>query len=264
MDFMTFIGLFGGLGLYSYGIIEGDSVKAFLNAHGILLVCGGTIAVTLIYCPAHMFVGVLQASMKLFFPTKLMKTEKLIDKICELAKKARMQGFDALDKDISSIKDDGFFLRAYHTCLTSPDEMSARNAIEREVIQLASRHKEVIAVYKVLGMVAPMMGLMGTVIGIVSVLKNISDPSKVGSSMGVAMSTVFYGILLAGLFFNPMAGKLRVRSGMEMLTKEIILEGLLAIQFSRLTPTELERRLVVYLQSRSIAKVLKKSEGAAI
>ncbi|MDD3127329.1 MAG: MotA/TolQ/ExbB proton channel family protein, partial [Candidatus Izemoplasmatales bacterium] len=104
--------------------------------------------------------------------------------------------------------------------------------------------------------VSPMMGLMGTVIGIVSVLRNISDPSRVGANMGVAMSTVFYGILLSGLFFNPMGGKLKSRSYLELLSKEIIMEALLTIAYSNMTPSEIERKMVGFLKSRMIRQAV--------
>ena len=129
----------------------------------------------------------------------------------------------------------------------------ARNVIEREIIQTGMRHKEMGNVFKTLGMISPMMGLMGTVIGIVGVLRNISDPQMVGASMGVAMSTAFYGILLSGFIFTPLSGKLRLRSNSELLVKETIMEGLLAIRFTNAPPKVLERQLLSYLTARSIA-----------
>lgn len=259
MDFLAIIGIVGGLGMYAWGIIEGDSVAAFLNAHGIVLVIGGTLFATMIYCPPGIFFDVLRASSRIFFPAKMLSADKAVSLAVELGKKARQSGMDSLEADISAIKDDGFFLRTYHVCLTSSDEDSARNIIEREIIQMAGRHREVLGVFRTLGAVAPMMGLMGTVIGIVAVLRNISDPSRVGANMGVAMSTVFYGILLSGLFFNPMAGKLKSRSYLEIISKEIIMEGLLTIAFSNLTPSEIERKMIAFLKTRVIRQATARS-----
>jgi len=256
MDVLAVLGIVCGLTMYAWGIVEGDSVAAFLNAHGIILVIGGTLFATMIYCPAGIFLDVFRAGLRIFFPAKIISSTKAVELAVELGKKARQSGMDSLEADISAIKDDGFFLRIYHVCLTSADEEAARNIIEREIIQMAGRHREVLGVYRTLGAVSPMMGLMGTVIGIVSVLRNISDPSRVGTNMGVAMSTVFYGILLSGLFFNPMSGKLKSRSYLELLSKEIIMEALLTIAYSNLTPSEIERKMIGFLKSRAIRQVM--------
>ncbi|MDD4005294.1 MAG: MotA/TolQ/ExbB proton channel family protein [Elusimicrobiaceae bacterium] len=256
MDVMALLGIICGLGMYSWGIIEGESVSAFLNAHGIVLVIGGTLFATMIYCPPGAFFDVFRAGMRIFFPAKVLSANKAVELAVELGKKARQSGMDSLESDVSAIKDDGFFLRTYHVCLTSADEETARNIIERELIQMAGRHREVLGVFRTLASVSPMMGLMGTVIGIVSVLRNISDPSRVGANMGVAMSTVFYGILLSGLFFNPMGGKLKSRSYLELLSKEIIMEALLTIAYSNMTPSEIERKMVGFLKSRMIRQAV--------
>lgn len=252
MDFLAIFGILGGLGMYSWGIYEGHSVESFLNAHGIVLVIGGTLFATMIYCPPGIFFDVFRAGLRIFFPARVISSAKAVEIAVDLGKKARQSGMDSLESDVAAIKDDGFFLRTYHVCLTSSDEESARNIIERELIQMASRHREVLGVYRTLGAVSPMMGLMGTVIGIVAVLKNISDPSMVGRNMGVAMSTVFYGILLSGLFFNPLSGKLKSRSYLELLSKEIIMEAMLTIAYSNLTPSEIERKMIAFLKSRAI------------
>lgn len=252
MDLFSVIGLVGGLGLYAWGIIDGGSVGAFVNAHGIALVIGGTIFATMIYCPMQGFITALKGGLQVFRSSRSIDPTRAIDIMGSLVRGARQLGPEAVESEIRSVVDDGFFLRAYKTCLSSPDEASARNVLEREIIQTGNRHREIITLYKTLGTISPMMGLMGTVIGIVSVLRNISDPSMVGSSMGVAMSTAFYGIMLSGLIFTPMAGKLRLRSISELLSKEIIMEGMLALQFGNDPPSTLERKLLSYLTATSI------------
>ncbi|MBI4346908.1 MAG: MotA/TolQ/ExbB proton channel family protein [Elusimicrobia bacterium] len=252
MDLFSVIGLVGGLGLYAWGIVDGGSVGAFVNAHGIALVIGGTVFATMIYCPMHGFITAIKGGIQVFKSPRWVDPTRAIDIMSSLVRGARQLGPEAVENEIRSVVDDGFFLRAYKTCLSSPDEAAARNVLEREIIQTGNRHREIVNIYKTLGTISPMMGLMGTVIGIVSVLRNITDPAMVGASMGVAMSTAFYGILMAGLIFLPMAGKLRLRSIGELLSKEIIMEGMLALQFTTDPPSTLERKLLSYLTATSI------------
>jgi chemotaxis protein MotA len=252
MDLFSVIGVFGGLGMYAWGVIDGQAVGAFLNAHGIVLVLGGTLFATMVNCPMHGFSTALKGGLQVFKSPSTVPPNRAIDILAGLVRAARQLGVEAVEREIRSVQDDGFFLRAYKTCLSSPDEASARNVLEREILQTGMRHREVITIYKTLGTISPMMGLLGTVIGIVSVLRNISDPNTVGSSMGVAMSTAFYGILLSGLIFTPMSGKLRLRSVAELLSKEIIMEGMLALQFTTEPPSTVERKLLSYLTAGSI------------
>ena len=258
MDFMSIIGISCGFGMYAWGIYEGGAMKAFLNPHGIVLVVVGTIFASMLTCPPESLLDFLRAGLRgVFMKPKGPDANDIITIVGNLAKAARQNGFDSLEKEVHSVPDDGFIMRAFRTCLTSPDEITARNILERELMQTDSRHREIIAVYKTMGLITPMMGLLGTVIGIVSVLRNISDPSQVGSSMGVAMSTAFYGILLSGFVFTPMAGKLRLRHHGELLGKELALEGLLALQFTNLSPRVIERRLISYLRGGAITSHLK-------
>lgn len=252
MDIFSVVGLLGGFAMYAWGVIDGGAVGAFLNAHGIVLVLGGTLFATMVYCPAHGFFTALKGGLQIFRAPQWVDPTRAIDVLSGLIRGARQLGVEAIEREIRSISDDGFFLRAYKTCQASPDEATARNVLERELLQTGLRHKEIITIYKTLGTISPMMGLLGTVIGIVSVLRNISDPSMVGSSMGVAMSTAFYGIMLSGLVFTPISGKLRLRSIAELLSKEIIMEGMLALQFTNDPPSTLERKLVSYLTAGSI------------
>lgn len=254
MDIMTLVGFFGAVTLLSYGIWHEGAIGAFANTHGVILVIGGTLCATMINSSVHDMINALKAAASLPFKPKYIPPEQVLPLVNRLATKARQVGKMSLESDKKSVADDGFLGRIIDIALTTNDETLARLTLEEEIAQIKRRHQEIGNVFRTMGLLGPMFGLLGTLIGIISVLRNISDPESVGPAMAVAISSAFYGILLANLFCVPSAGKLRSRSLEELLSKEILLEGLMDIFFSDRIPTMIEMRLVGYLKAGKVRK----------
>lgn len=250
MDWTTIIGALLGVGIVGYGVIESRSWAAFLNIHGFILVMGGTFAAILINTPLALFKEAFKAAFMLFSKRKGLPIEAAIKIIVGLAEKARRSGNMAIESDGRDVGDDGFLQMAIDACLTTSDEKLAREILSQKLRQIKNRHTETANVFRTMSILFPMFGLVGTLIGIVTVLKNISNPKNVGSAMAVALSTAFFGILLANLVCVPIAGKLRLRSLEEALEKEILAEGILKIFFTSEIPTQISLYLESFMRTR--------------
>ncbi|HRY28950.1 MAG TPA: MotA/TolQ/ExbB proton channel family protein [Elusimicrobiota bacterium] len=249
MDLMTIVGLLGGVTVIVFGMIQGQSWASFLNAHGVVLVLGGTIFATMINSSARELWDAFLAGLSLLKTQSTPSPEQSISQLVRLAQKARRDGAMSL-KDEARHVGDGFFSRAIQVSLSSPDQKTAYEILAKEINMIRARHREVGNLFRTMGLLGPMFGLLGTLIGIVSVLKNMSDPRSVGPSMALALSSAFYGILFANLICVPVAGKLRMRSLNEAIAKELIVEGILAVVFTNEMPLFIQTRLHAYLQKR--------------
>jgi chemotaxis protein MotA len=246
MDLMTLVGLVGGAAVIGYGVFEGHSLSSFVNAHGVLLVLGGTSFAVMVNSSAGELADALRAGVALLRRSALPTPEEAIGRLVKLAHKARAQGALALRDEA---KGDRILARALQVCLTSPDLVTARDILVRDINNLKARHREVGNIFRTMGLLAPMFGLLGTLIGIVSVLRTMSDPKSVGPAMALALSSAFYGILLANLVCVPAAGKLRSRSLQEAFLQELVMEGVLAIVFTNEMPLFVHTRLQSFLKT---------------
>lgn len=249
MDIMTIVGMIGAVGLLLMGVVHGGGLAAFMNLHGVMIVVGGTFCATMINSSFEEMKDTFKAFILLFFKSRHLPAENVIPIISRLAAKSRQLGIFSLQDEGKDIGDDGFMAHAIDVCLTTNDELLARVTLEREISQTRTRHREVGNILRTSGLLSPMFGLLGTLIGIIGVLKNISDPESVGPAMAVAISSAFYGILMANVLFVPGAGKLRMRSMEELISKEVMMEGLMDIIFSNRIPVIIELRLFSYLKT---------------
>jgi len=249
MDLMTIGGLVGGILVLFLGAQGGGSLSAFVNMHGILIVCGGTLCATMINCSARELIWTLRAGIGLFSSVRFKQAEETIPILVDLCRRARQGGVRTIEKAGEALDTDGFASRAIDACLILNDERLAREAIVRELNQVRARHREVGNIFRVMGLLAPMFGLLGTLIGIISVLRNLSDAAQAGPAMAVAISSAFYGICIANLVCVPAANKLRSRSMAEILSKEVVMTGVVTIVFSQRSPLALEAGLSGFLES---------------
>ena len=263
MDLMTIIGMLGAVALLLTGIGGGAGLKAFINAHGILIVVGGTFFATMVNSSYKEIRDSLSAAFSLLLKPKHIPPEDVIPSLTRIATQARQKGALSIQDEGRDIGDDGFLSHAIEVCLSTNDEPTARVTLEREINHIRVRHREVGNIFRTAGLLSPMFGLLGTLIGIISVLRNISEPESVGPAMAIAISSAFYGILLANLVFVPGAGKLRTRSIEELLSKEMMMEGLLDAVFSDRIPVVIEMRLLSYLKTGTVAKEPEKAPNAA-
>ncbi|MGQ3685461.1 MAG: motility protein A [Candidatus Loosdrechtia sp.] len=247
MDIATPAGLLIGFVLLIISIVLGggfSGVIAFLNIPSILIVAGGTVAATLIRFPLTRVTGLVGLMMKTLF-VKVASPQVEMKRMIEFAKLARREGLLSLESKIDDSKD-AFLSKSIQLMVDGTDADSIRQILEKEIDYLKNRHSIGRDVLSSMGTVSPAFGMMGTLIGLILMLRELDDPSQIGVGMATALITTFYGVLLANLIFLPMAGKLDIRSKEETLVKELIVEGVVSIQ-SGDNPTIVEEKLKGFL-----------------
>jgi len=245
MDPTTVLGILGAAALIFQGAVTGEISSTFLNWHGLSVVLGGTGMAILINTPARYVRGAVQALFGLLRAPSYSGPDAAVSLMVGLAEQAQGRGVSAL-REVDPKAAGGFLARAAQVATEYNDPVFVRAVLEQEINQSADFQNEITNVYRSAGVLAPMFGLIGTLLGIVQVLRQIADPEQVGPAMAIAITSAFYGILLANLVCVPVAGKLRIRSWEEQITKTIVLEGVLMIMEGTV-PAVVERKLQSYL-----------------
>ncbi len=240
MDIATIIGIVVGMGLIIFTIATGEGAGMFIHIPSAMIVFGGALASTLISFSLKEVLSVISVVQKAFF-TAAYDGGKLIDQIVTLSKKARKEGLLAIDKDVNEISD-AFLRSGMEMVVDGTEPELIRTVLETELSYTMERHKKGAQIMNALGASAPAFGMIGTLMGLVQMLSNLDDPSKIGGGMAVALITTFYGSVLANLIFLPLAVKLQNNSGTEVIIKELIIEGVLSIQFGE-HPNTIHRKL---------------------
>lgn len=254
MDIATLIGIVLAFGLMVWAILMGGPLSIFIDVPSIAIVFGGTIGVSLINFPLADVIGTIA----IFKKTVLIKepdTNKLIAQMLEFANKARKGGILSLQDQIDSIEDQ-FMVKALQMAVDGQEPAELKAMLLNEIDNIASRHGAGAQILDTMGAIAPAMGMVGTLIGLVQMLQNMSDPAAIGPAMAVALLTTFYGAVLANILFIPMAGKLKTRSKTEILQKTVITEGMESI-LSGENPRIMEQRLHAYLAPKKRESVFK-------
>jgi chemotaxis protein MotA len=244
MDITTVFGLAVGAALMVWALFLGGTAGAFWDFKSVLITFGGTIAATLVSFPTAQVVQSGQIVRKAF-TSKDPDPLETIKILVAFAEKARREGLLALEDDASQL-DDLFLQKGIQLVVDGTDPELVRDILETELSFLGDRHKAGAAVFDTLGVMAPAFGMIGTIIGLIQMLKTLDDPSSIGGGMATALVTTFYGALAANLIFIPIANKLRNRSSGEILLKEVMIEGILSIQAGD-NPRIVEEKLKVFL-----------------
>ena len=147
----------------------------------------------------------------------------------EIARKARIEGILSYESQVKKVSDP-FLAKGLQMAIDGLESSAIEDVLSTEIAYVGERHKLGAEIFSTMGAYAPSMGMIGTLIGLVQMLRQMNDPSHIGGPMAVALLTTFYGSVMANLFFNPISGKLKTRSKQEMLIKQMILEGVLSIQ----------------------------------
>ncbi len=258
MDIGTIGGLVLGLGLIFWGIIMGGvGVGAYIDPPSIVIVIGGTLAASFVAIPMSQMLSIGKVIGKAT-SNGADDAGEIIQKIIEIANIARREGLLALEEAVANIEDD-FLKKGVMLIVDGTDPELVKAILETEISYIGDRHSSGKKMFDTMGSLAPAFGMIGTLIGLVAMLQNLSDPNAIGPSMAVAMLTTFYGSLLANLIFIPIANKLSSRSTEELLVKEIMVEGLLSIQAGE-NPRIIEEKLKAFL-SPAIRKSLVSEEA---
>lgn len=225
MDLATIIGFVLGLGLIIGSIALGDALPAFVDFPSIMIVFGGTIATTLVMERMENVTGAMKvAKHALFQPAG--DVTKTIAVILELSATARREGLLALEKvEIT----DEFLAKGVRMAVDGLPEEQIVETLDSELVGMKARHTRGQKLFKFMGASAPAMGMIGTLIGLVQMLRSLDDPSTIGPSMAVALLTTFYGAVLAFVFCNPIAEKLERRSQEEAANMKVVIAGVRSI-----------------------------------
>ena len=228
MDLATLLGIIVAGSLVLISILMGGSGSWFINYPSLMIVFGGTMGATLINYPLADVVSVFKVT-KNAFRHRTPNPLHLIPVMVDYAKKARREGLLTFDREIKAIEDP-FLSRGLQMAVDGLENEAIEEVLSTEIMWLEERHRLGAEIYSTMGTYAPAVGMLGTIIGLVQMLMQMKDPSAIGAPMAVALLTTFYGTIMANLMFLPIAGKLKVRSRQEILTKQMVLHGILAIQ----------------------------------
>lgn len=243
MDIGTIGGILLGFGLIFTSLAMGESgIAAFFNVPGILIVFGGTIASTFIMFPMNSVLKTFKVAMNAF-SIKLKSPQDTIKRFVDLSVKVRKHSVLALEKEQF---DDKFLGKGIRLMTDGSKIGIIRNILTTELSLLKERHCTGQEIFEQMGSLAPAFGMIGTLIGLVQMLRTLSEPSAIGPAMAVALLTTFYGAVVANLFFIPIAKKLEQRSKEESLVKELIIEGIISLS-SQDNPMVVKDKLEVFL-----------------
>ncbi len=242
MDIASIVGFILAYVIIGGAIMLGGPFIIFVNVPSMLVVVGGTFAVTLMRVTLGNFLGSFKIGLKGFF-YKLDATQMLIDESVELANIARKEGILALEgREITN----SFLERGIALCIDGHAPEIVKNLMSKDINMSIERHATGADMFKAMAVYAPAMGMIGTLIGLVQMLANMSDPAAIGPAMAVALLTTLYGAIIANAFASPLAEKLILISGYEKTNKSLILESIAGIQEGT-NPRVLKQLLNAYL-----------------
>lgn len=258
MDLTTFIGLIGGFILISIALVLGGTAGAFWDPKSLLITFGATFAATAASFPLDKIVEAGRVLRKAF---RRIEEDGLdvIARLVRFAEKARREGLLALEDEADQLADP-FLKKGLQLVVDGSDPELVRDILQTEISFLEDRHKVGASLFETLGTLAPAFGMIGTIIGLIQMLRSLDDPSTIGVGMATALLTTFYGALSANLVFIPIATKLKGRSHDELLTKQVMLEGILSIQAGD-NPRIVEEKLRVFLAPRQRTAVRNHESG---
>lgn len=243
MDLASLVGLVGAFGIVIFAMILGGDITMFVNVPSLLIVIVGSLFAVMMKFELGQFLAAGKVAGKAF-SFKLIKPEDLIGEIVELAGLARKGGLLSLEgKEVS----DEFLSKGIQLLVDGHDPDVVKTLLSKEMKLASERHDTGITIFKSLGDVAPAMGMIGTLIGLVAMLANMDDPKAIGPAMAVALLTTLYGAMVATMLSLPMADKLNLRKNEEDRLKSMIIDALLAIQNGQ-NPRVIESMLQAYIQ----------------
>lgn len=235
---LALIALVGG------SILKGAGVMALLNPAAFVIVFVGTFASIMLHTPGLTFKHGFKMAKWVFKPPT-QDAHALIEKIIEWSGVARKQGLLALEGSVET-EADPFIKKGLQMLVDGSEPETIRNILETEMQTKEHFDQQGAKVWEGMGIYAPTLGIIGAVLGLIAVMKNLADPSKLGGGIAAAFTATIYGIGLANLFFLPMANKLKAQVAEQTRIKEMIIEGLISISQGE-NPRNIESKLKGYL-----------------
>lgn len=247
MDIAFLIGLFGNFALLCWAILLGAPLMLFYDFPSVVMVIGGCIFATMTSLPFEKFKQVGSVMKKAVFFKKHNILDE-IDRLAEYATLARKEGLLALEEKIAKLNDP-FLIKGLRLVVDGFPPETVKDILSTDVAGMAERHSVGKAVLDKFAETGPAFGMLGTLVGLVQMLSNLSDPSKIGAGMAVALLTTFYGAVIANVMFIPMACRVDQRKKEEIAVRGIMIEGIAAIQAGD-KPQMVKEKLRAFLSPR--------------
>lgn len=238
------------LGMLVFGIISAAGIGGFpsyIDVPSAIITFGGALAAVMTSYSMSDYISGLK-SLGLIFKAPAVNTADLIKKIIDLSNVARKEGLLSLEESAADM-DEPFLKKGILLVVDGTDPDLVRGILETEMECIDSRHKGTAGFWETLGAMGPAWGMIGTLVGLVNMLNNMSDASSIGPSMAVALITTLYGSLLANWICAPTAAKLKADNAIEMMQKQVMIEGLLSIQAGE-NPRVIEEKLKSFLSPK--------------
>src|SRR5215470_10772820 len=262
MDLATLAGIALAFGAILAGhVIEGGQIGSIAEPTAAIVVIGGTIGAVCVQFPGATLLLTLKTLGAAFLP-KHHDLGAVVKTMVGLANKARRDGLVAIENEATSIKDP-FTRSALELAIDGTEAKQLRAALEIEMAQREHESEGPAKVLEAAGGYSPTVGILGAVLGLIHVMENLSDPSKLGAGIAVAFVATVYGVGTANLLFLPIGNKLKIRFQEDMVRYELVLEGVCAIAEGE-NPRLIERKLGVYVQERKQGKSPAQASAAAV
>jgi chemotaxis protein MotA len=244
-DAALVLGLIFAFSLVSAALVIGGSVSSFYNTPALLIVLLGTFAVTMVSFTIREVLAAMAQIGGVMFP-KSHAARPACERTLHLASVSREHGVLALESALPKLRGEPFLQRAIALTVDGGDEIQVSRVLKREIESIVDRRERMASVLRRAAEVAPAMGLIGTLVGLIQLLGNLDDPSQIGPAMAVALLTTFYGAVMAYMIFAPIAAKLDRNTSEEVLVYEIYMAGALSVcrqENPRLLETYLNTKL---------------------
>jgi chemotaxis protein MotA len=246
MDITTLLGLVAGAIVLSTLILMGGDFRMFYDIHAVIIIFGGSFAATLIRFPLSAILHGMPLGAKFAFTMSRLSARDLVDELARIAEIARKQGPVGLEKVET---DEPFLAKGIRYVADGYDLEFIRDNMERDRDNFLLHLNEGSKIYRAIGDCAPAFGMIGTLLGMVQMFSNMSDPSKLGPFMAVALLATLYGALVANLICLPIADKLHGKLLDEETNRTLIIDGILMIRDSK-SPTLVREMLLAYLPEK--------------
>ena len=250
MDIASLVGILGAIGLIVVAMTAGGSINTFIDVPSVQIVFGGTAFGVMYSATLPAFLGSFGVMAKAFFPP-VKKQDELIERMVELAGIARKDGMMALE---GQEVPDKFFAKGMQMLVDGADEAKLTSQLNQEIKAMKARHETNHGVVGAWIDIAPAMGMIGTLVGLVLMLGNMADPKAIGPAMAVALLTTLYGAMIANCIFMPIVTKLEGYSAHEALYREMVVMGLKFISRGE-SPRNITDQLVANLPPKMQAQL---------
>jgi chemotaxis protein MotA len=246
MDIATSLGLLAGIAVTCTVILMGGDLHMFVSEHAAIVIFGGSFAATLIRFPLSAIMHGLPLGARFAFTMRRLSQRELVDELAGIADIARKQG--PMGLEMVEV-DDPFLAKGIRFVADGYDTAFIRDNLERDRDNFLTHLDEGQKIYRAVGDCAPAFGMIGTLIGMVQMFANMTDPSKLGPYMAGALLATFYGAAVANLFCLPLADKLHLKLVDEEINRTLIIDGILMIREAK-SPSLVREMLLAYLPEK--------------